>query len=169
MNADQIINELERNTEVFERLLTAIPEEQYRWRTAPEKWNLLEIVCHLHDEEIEDFRTRVRLVLEDPNQPLPTFNPVAWVTERQYAEKDYDEALQKLITERKASITWLKSLENLSWENIYQHPKMGPVSAKFFLANWLGHDLLHIRQITKLKFDYLAQASGESLDYAGRW
>jgi hypothetical protein len=33
----------------------------------------------------------------------------------------------------------------------------------------MAHDLLHIRQITKLKYDYLKYLSGQGLSYAGDW
>jgi hypothetical protein len=42
--------ELSRNEAIFKELLIGIPKEQYQWRRQDDKWNLLEIVCHLHDE-----------------------------------------------------------------------------------------------------------------------
>jgi hypothetical protein len=77
--------------------------------------------------------------------------------------------LNKFITERGQSINWLKSLENPNWNNAFEHNKLGSLNAKYFLNNWLAHDYLHIRQILKLKFDYLEYQSGENLDYAGKW
>jgi hypothetical protein len=43
------------------------------------------------------------------------------------------------------------------------------MTAMLFLSNWLAHDYLHIRQIIKLKFDYLEKMTGEGLSYAGDW
>ena len=79
MNHTKIIQELSRNRNVFESLLSGIEEEEYLWRPMHEKWCLLEIVCHLYDEEREDFRRRTRLVLENPTEPLPPIDPVGWV------------------------------------------------------------------------------------------
>ncbi|MEM6429633.1 MAG: hypothetical protein AAF708_10365 [Deinococcota bacterium] len=42
------------------------------------------------------------------------------------------------------------------------------MSAQFFLENWLAHDYLHMRQVVKLKYDYLT-ADGVNLIYAGTW
>jgi hypothetical protein len=44
---------------------------------------------------------------------------------------------------------------------------VGAVEAKNLLASWLAHDLLHIRQITRLKYQYLAK--DYAIDYAGNW
>jgi hypothetical protein len=46
---------------------------------------------------------------------------------------------------------------------------LGRLSAGTFLSNWLAHDYLHIRQIIRLKYQYLQRQTRESLDYAGAW
>jgi len=164
-----LIEQLQQNKSVFYNLLKDIKEDMFLWKQTPEKWCLLEIICHLYDEECEDFKFRTKWVLKKPLQTPPTFNPVKWVTERNYIEQDYSNMLNKFIEEREQSISWLKSLNNPKWDNYYVHPKKGNLTAKFFLTNWLAHDYLHIRQIIKLKYDYLEQQSGEMIDYAGIW
>ncbi len=164
-----LIEQLQENKAVFYNLLNDVNKDMYLWKQNPTKWSLLEIVCHLYDEEREDFKFRTQWVLEKPNQTPPTFNPVEWVTERKYLEQDYHTMLNKFIEERAQTIKWLQSLESPKWEHYYEHPKKGKLTAKFFLTNWLTHDYLHIRQIIKLKYDYLKQQSGEQIDYAGTW
>jgi hypothetical protein len=169
MNKTHAIEELARNQLVFSQLLRGISEDEYLWKWENDKWCLLEIVCHLYDEEREDFRLRAKSILKDPTKPLPPIDPVAWVTERNYIHKEYHKMLNKFLMERNDSIDWLESLENPKWNNTYRHPKMGAVSAHFFLNNWLAHDYLHIRQIIKIRYLYTQEVSGESLDYAGTW
>jgi len=164
-----IFTELQKNKSVFLNLLNSTPEAAYTWKQAPEKWCLLEIICHLYDEEREDFRVRLGLVLETPEVKPPPIDPVKWVTERKYMEQNFEEKLHGFLEERDKSIQWLQSLEHPQWGNAYQHPQYGPFSAKSYLTNWLAHDCLHIRQITRLKYDYLQHISGESVHYAGEW
>ena len=166
---DFVVEQLQKNKLIFKELFKDEVEELFLWKQSPEKWCLLEILCHLYDEEREDFRFRTQWVLERPNEIPPNFDPVAWVIERNYIDQDYNLVLDKFLSERDKSINWLKSLENPKWDNYYTHPKIGNLSAKHFLDNWLAHDYLHIKQITKLKFDYLNHHSGERLDYAGIW
>ncbi len=169
MNEVKIIAELSHNIKVFKSLLDDLPQEIFLWKQNPEKWCLLEIVCHLYDEEREDFRARVRNILDNPEMPLNSIDPVGWVTERNYIQRNYEEVLIKFLQERKLSIDWLNGLINPKWDNIHNHPKFGELSAKMILANWLAHDYLHFRQIIKLKYDYLHAVSGENLSYAGDW
>ena len=169
MKTSFAIEELARNQNVFSVLLNGISQDEYLWRWQEDKWCLLEIICHLYDEERDDFRARTKSVLKDPSKPLPPFDPIACVTERNYIEQEYYITLNKFLMERHDSIEWLESLQQPKWDNAYQHPKVGPVSATFLLNNWLAHDYLHMRQILKLRYLYTQEISGGSLDYAGKW
>lgn len=169
MDHSAIIRELNHNKETFHNLFSGLVPEQFHWRPAPDKWSLLEVLCHLYDEEREDFRARLKHTLETPELILPKINPQGWVKERKYAERNFDETLKKFIDEREQSVQWLRSLQNPNWKNIHVHPKWGEFSAEMFLINWLSHDYLHFRQITKLKYDFLKTHNTVRLDYAGEW
>jgi len=164
-----IVEQLEKNKFVFQSLLEEVPNEFITWRPRPNKWCLLEIICHLYDEEQFDFRFRTQWVLENPNELPPPFNPLDWVKEHKYMEQDFEDILNKFLNKRDTSIDWLKSLQNPKWDNSYNHSRLGKVTAKHFLDNWLAHDYLHIRQIIKQKFDYLNSQTNENLEYAGIW
>ena len=155
MNTLHAIEELARNQTVFSVLLNGISPAEYLWRWQDDKWCLLEIVCHLYDEERDDFRARTKSVLTKPSKKLPPFDPIACVKERKYMEQDYYLMLNKFLMERHESIDWLENLQQPNWKNAYQHPKVGPVSASFLLNNWLAHDYLHLRQIMKLRYLYI--------------
>lgn len=169
MNTDYLFDSLEKNGQAFKDLLEPVPMELRTWKIADNKWCLLEICCHLYDEEREDFCARTRHVLESPDKELPKFDPIKWVTERKYLEQDYDAVLKKFLDERESSVRWLRSLKDPQWNNVYEHPKFGSMSARYFLSNWLAHDYLHIRQIIGIKFQYLKQNFNKELNYAGDW
>lgn len=169
MKTDLIIQHLESNRLVFQSLLDGKDAEEYKFRPDKNSWTILEIVCHLYDEEREDFRTRVKNTLTNPNIQPPAIDPPGWVKSRKYAEQLYAERLESFLTERKESIKWLKSLVNPSWKNTYTHPTAGAMSAYALLANWLAHDYHHIRQINRRSYEYLQKKSGVDLEYAGDW
>jgi hypothetical protein len=169
MNLANIIEALESNQQVFEHLLSGLERETYLWKPSTEKWCLLEIVCHLHDEEREDFRARVKHVLETPEKSFHPFDPIGMVSTRCYIEQNYQEMVTKFLVERVFSVDWLKSLPSPKWENATTHPRIGPMSAWLLLNNWLAHDYLHFRQVTRLKYQFLQAQSGEDLSYAGVW
>ena len=169
MNSEFILKELDKNKEVFKNLLKGCQKDLIMFRPEPGKWNLLEIICHLCDEEREDFRQRVELTLNSPTEKWPHIDPPAWVSERKYIEQDFESKIIEFCKEREKSVSWLRSLQNHQWDNSYNHPKVGPVSAKLIFVNWLAHDYLHIRQIIKNKYFYLKSNYNVPLDYAGEW
>lgn len=169
MDVSTVVSQLEAHGAIFQNLLRATPVAQQGWRPAAGSWSLLEVVCHLHDEERDDFRARLRSVLNDPTEDIVLVDPEGWVQERRYAEQDFATQLDRLCDERAQSIRWLRGLEQPSWENAYEHPKFGALSARMFLVNWLAHDHLHIRQINRLKYQYLQAHAEVRLDYAGDW
>ena len=169
MKTDQIIQHLESNLNVFQSLLNGKEPDEYYFKPDEKSWSLLEIVCHLYDEEREDFRTRVKNTLTSPQLSPPSIDPPGWVIQRKYAEQNYEEKVKSFLHERKESIQWLESLEGAPWENIYIHPLAGKISAFDFLANWLAHDYHHIRQINRRMYEFLKAKSGVNLAYAGDW
>lgn len=169
MTISNIINQLERNKILFETMLINKKEKEFLWRPLPGKWCLLEIVCHLIDEEREDFRARVKYTIENPLKEMPKINPEGWVLERAYRSQNYNEKVLEFLNERDNSITWLKTQMDSKWDSAYHHSKFGEMSAKLFLVNWLAHDYLHLRQIIKYQYDYLKEQTNIDLQYAGNW
>jgi len=165
----RIATALGHNRDVFRGMLHGIEQEQYLWRPAPDKWCLLEVICHLYDEEREDFRARVQHVLTDPSQPMPPIDPQGWVSARNYIQHNFHEVLHAFLAERADSVSYINSLEAPEWSNTYIHPKLGPLSAGMFLHNWLAHDYHHIRQVNDLKYRYFLSQSRYPLTYAGKW
>ena len=170
MDHSFIIGNLEKNQTTFHGLLSDIQESEYLFRPAAGKWCLLEIVCHMYEEEIYDFGARVKHTLEKAVGDLQKIDPEGWVKSKGYVDWNYNETLDNFLNERKRSVKWLRSLKDPEWKNEYVHPKFGGMSAEFFLTNWLAHDYLHFRQITFTKYNYLKQISGGiDIQYAGEW
>ena len=169
MNILHIIQELSRNKGAFHSLFDKMYDLAFLWKPAPNKWCLLEILCHLYDEEREDFRARIQHTFDNPEAPMKPIDPVGWVLKRKYLEQDYEKTLEKFMNERDESIKWLNQLKDVPWTNVYHNPALGEISAEMFLTNWLAHDYLHIRQISRTKYQYLKYLAGHELSYAGSW
>ena len=116
MDRPLLFDQLARHGEVFRALFTALSPAEIQWRPAPESWCPLEVICHLHDEEREDFRARLRSTLETPEAPWPKIDPAGWVTERKYMEQDLHAVLAKFLQERERSLSWLRGLAHAPWD-----------------------------------------------------
>ncbi|MEX0314099.1 MAG: DinB family protein [Allomuricauda sp.] len=169
MGIDGVIKELERNRKVFLEIFRDLPSDFITWKANPKDWSALEIICHLIDEEVDDFRARVRHALENPEAPLVPIDPPGWAISRNYKGQDFKASVERWGQERQKSIEWLSGLSHPKWENTVEHPDLGPITAESFLYNWLAHDYLHIRQLNRMRRAYLQESSRDSLTYAGKW
>jgi hypothetical protein len=169
MNLKYFIERFSRNREVFAGLLADVTLEQARWRPAPDKWSMLEVINHLYDEEREDFRQRIQLVLADPTRPWPPIDPRNWVISRAYNERELDPSLTNFLSERETSLSWLRELSQPNWQNSNTGPN-GTLTAGDLLASWLAHDFLHIRQLARLHWQYAGViADSYRTEYGGPW
>jgi len=170
MEPVQIINRLDDNRDVFEGLINGISEAHARWKPSTDAWSIVEVMAHMADEEREDFRTRLHLILTSPRADWPPIDPEGRVVECRYNERDLEDVLADFLLERKKSISWLQALESPDWTVSHTHRVLGRFSAGQMLANWLAHDYFHIRQLTGLHRSYLLKTVEPlSLDYAGSW
>jgi DinB family protein len=170
MNLKYFIERLATNRQVFEGLVKGSSLEQARWKPSPDKWSILEVINHLFDEEREDFRQRLDLVLTNPGQVWPRIDPQNWVTTRRYNERDLDISLNDFFTEREKSLSWLSQLSTPNWQNRYEHTDGRVITAGDLLASWLAHDFLHVRQLSRLHWQYVgAIADPYQTTYGGPW
>jgi hypothetical protein len=169
MQLDQLVRPWAANVPRIQALLQGVGPEQARWRPDAGSWSILEVVNHLNDEEREDFRPRLDITLHHPDTSWQPIDPQGWVTARRYQDRELASSLEAFVAERQASLAWLGRLECPDWEARYLAP-WGPIRAGDLLASWVGHDLLHLRQLVELHHAYIEGLAGDySLEYAGPW
>ncbi len=166
VNVETASNRLAASVQVLHDLVKGVSDAQARWKPGPERWSILEVINHLYDEEREDFRYRFRHLLERPDEPVPPIDPPRWAIERRYNERQLGPSLEGFLAERRASLAWLATLEA---PNLEIASPTGRTTGEL-LAAWVVHDLLHVRQLTKLHYDYWArEVQPLRLEYAGEW
>lgn len=170
MNADRLIEQMERDARRVQAMVEGIGDEQMRWKPDVKTWSLLEVVGHLLEEERRDFRVRLELLLHDPAAEWQPIDPQGWVTEHRYNEQDPATTLQAFLDERRASLAWLRSLAAPDWESAAPAPWGGQIRAGDMLAAWAAHDTLHMRQLVELQRAWIVELSTPyETGYAGEW
>jgi len=170
VNATRLIDSLEHLGSTLVAAVQEVPEEDVRWKPADGAWSILEIVSHLGDEEVDDFRKRVESTLRNPSASWPPIDPEGWAVERNYNEGHLNDAIARFSSERADSVEWLRSQAKADWSQAYEHPKFGTIRAGDLLTSWAAHDALHLRQIAKRMFQLAQQNGGEfTTNYAGDW
>ncbi len=170
VDALELVNCLDRFGRTLPALVGEIGPEEARWQPAGGGWSILEIVCHLADEEVDDFRTRLALTLEDASRPWPPIDPEGWARERRYNDGHLADAVERFVSERRASVGWLRGLTSLDVSARHDHSRFGAIHAGDLLSSWAAHDALHLRQIAKRLYQLACRAGDPyRTDYAGSW
>jgi hypothetical protein len=161
--------ELADSTEMIRALVSGISPEQSRVRPDPDSWSVLEVICHLYDEEREDFREHLDFILHRQHEEWHVIDPESWVGERRYNEQDFLAMQEKFFAERRQSLEWLEGLSGADWDIAYTS-EYGSMSAGEMLACWVAHDNLHIRQLVELRRVRIQNITQPySIGYAGDW
>lgn len=149
-------------------LVVGIVDTDLRYKPSTGAWSILEILCHLADEEERDFKPRLeRTLCGEPWNPI---DPEGWARRFDYNAQSPAEALARFSTQRELSIAWLKSVVNPDWEAAHVHHKLGTIHAGTVYASWVAHDALHLRQIAKRLYELAARdAEPFHTRYAGDW
>jgi len=169
MNFATLFQELDNSTEIIRCLLVGITEEDARIKPDEKSWSMLEVVCHLYDEEREDFREHLDFILHRQNEQWHTIDPQGWVLARKYNEQNFSEMQAKFLEEREKSLAWLNSISQSDWDTTYTS-EYGSVSAGEMLSCWVAHDNLHIRQLVELRRGHIERITQPyDIGYAGDW
>jgi hypothetical protein len=169
MEFNTLYQELQNSTKIIRVLLAGVAPEAARLKSSTESWSMLEVVCHLYDEEREDFREHLDFILHRQHEEWHAIDPQGWITERNYNQQDFDEMQEKFFAEREKSLAWLDGLHNPDWEKTYTN-EYRTISAAEMFACWAAHDNLHIRQLVELRRQWLEMITEPyNLEYAGDW
>ena len=167
MDVHGLVELMERFPPVLATWLRGLCAADAAERPAGGGWSIVEIVNHLADEEVEDFRARLRSTLEDAARPWEPIDPERAVIERGHVARSLESSLERFAAERRTSIAWLRELGHVEWAKNYEHPR-GSISAGDLLLSWAAHDALHLRQVAKRMHALVSGAlPGASSAYAG--
>jgi len=75
MEFQTLYQELVDSTEMIRAMLAGIDQEQSQAKPDAKSWSILEVVCHLHEEEREDFREHLDFVLHRQNEEYHVIAP----------------------------------------------------------------------------------------------
>ena len=130
----------------LDAMLADLDGTMARTRPAPDEWAPIEILCHLRDEETEDFGARLRAVLDGRPEVAP-IDPEGWVEARRYRDADLGQVLGDLRQRRGASLALVASIAPARLSNALPQRRLGQLSGLDLLVAWVAHDRLHVAQL----------------------
>jgi hypothetical protein len=139
---------LEATPKIIRGLMTELTEEDARWKPAPDRFSVAEVLAHLSHSEGQCYRLRLDRFLAETR---PTFEPDdAQMYLDLYRDADPEEAFDQFEEQRKNNVEFLRNLPAGAGDRLAFHQEYGEITLSQMLNEWALHDLAHIRQIAEL-------------------
>ena len=140
--------ELARLPATLRALLDGLDTTLWRERPVEDEWSPIEIICHLRDEEAEDFGARLRVVVTGGDRFTP-IDPERWAVERCYRDAEPVTTLAAFCARRAETLEFLTTVPPDRLRTTVTHASTGTValSGLDLLAAWVTHDRLHLAQL----------------------
>jgi hypothetical protein len=132
------------------RAIDGLSPQQLRQSEAPGKWSINEILQHLADSELVG-NWRMRSIAAQDRPPLTGYDQDLWAERLHYSDGDPDEALERFSVLRRATMTLLDRATPDDLERVGVHSERGEESLDHLRRLYAGHDLLHLRQIARVR------------------
>ena len=136
----------EKSPKEIAAAVSGLPDQVLRYKPAPDKWSVTEILAHLADAEIV-LAWRMRSILGSPGTSIQAFDQDAWVAAGRYGQRDPRKCLEQFRVVREANLALLKSLSPDQWKHFGMHAERGQETIEHITRMMAGHDINHLRQI----------------------
>ena len=140
---------LEKTPILMETMLRDLPEDLVRWKPAPDRWSIAEVLGHLADAELV-FADRTRRIVTEESPTLQKYDPAATVVVGDCARGSANDILAFFVKTRRSTVILLKSLPADAGEREATHSEVGRITLHQMVSEWASHDLGHLRQIAEL-------------------
>lgn len=141
---------LEATPDALKALVDDLPEEHIARPEQEGKWSIRQVLRHLADSELV-WAYRLRMVLAEERPRLTGYDQDAWSERLGYADSDPFESLTEFTILRQSNLKLLAKASDADLERVGVHVERGDESVAQMVRLYAGHDLLHLRQIERIR------------------
>ena len=139
---------LQATPAILRGLMSEISDDDARWKPAPDRFSIAEVLAHLSHSEGHCYRLRLdRFMTED----RPEFEPdEASFYFDLYRNADPEDSLDHFEDQRFTNLELLRALPDEAGTLVALHRAAGEITLANMLHEWALHDLGHVRQVAEL-------------------
>jgi hypothetical protein len=131
-------------------VVAEVPVERIGVAERPGKWSILHVLRHLADSEIV-WAYRLRMVLAQERPALIGYDQDAWADRLGYAESDAADSLSEFDALRTGNLRLVSRASDADLKRVGIHVERGEESLERMVRLYAGHDILHLRQIDRIR------------------
>lgn len=130
--------------------VSGLSENQLSTPEKTGKWSVRQVAQHLADSElVVAFRFRMVLAHEQPM--LPGYDQDLWAERLRYQESELETSLGDFAMLRRANLRLLERATPEEQRRVMRHAERGDESLEHMIRTYAGHDVVHLRQIARIR------------------
>ena len=130
--------------------IAGVAAAELRQPEGPGKWSIGQVLQHLADSEVV-WAWRMRLILAQDRPPLTGYDQDLWAARLHYDQAGAAEALEVFAVMRRANLRLMDGASPAELDRVGVHVERGEESLAHMYRLYAGHDLLHLRQIERIR------------------
>lgn len=130
--------------------LAKVPPEAMKWRPAPGKWSVHEIIIHCADSET-NAHMRVRYLLAEKEPTIVGYDQDEWARSLNYHDLPLEPALATIEAVRANTVPLLRGLSEAAWQRSGHHTEYpaSPYGMEKWLETYSSHLDVHCKGIER--------------------
>jgi uncharacterized damage-inducible protein DinB len=132
------------------RAIEGLSPRQLHQPERPGKWSIAQILQHLADSEVV-WAWRMRLILAQDRPQITGYDQDLWAERLHYDEADPSQSLEMFSVLRRANLQLIEHAAPADLKRVGVHAERGEESLEHLRRLYAGHDLLHLRQIERVR------------------
>lgn len=141
---------LESTPAALRQATAGLSDAQLRRPEATGKWSIIDVAQHFADSELVG-SFRFRMVLAQDKPLLPGYDQDAWMERLGYRNVKLADAIGDFATLRAANLRLFAACKPEDFERVMVHSERGEEGLGDMRRIYAGHDLVHLRQIARIR------------------
>jgi hypothetical protein len=144
------LSQLEATPGILRALMEGLTDEDTRWKPAPDRFSIAEVLEHLSHTEGHYFRDHAERIAGEENPAFEPYDQEALFAAGQYSGRDPEDSFDHFEEQRELNLEYLRELPESALVRTGAHSDIGAFTLANLLHEWAFHDLGHIRQIAEI-------------------
>lgn len=141
---------VEATPAALQRATAGVDEAKLRQPEREGKWSVSEVVAHLADSELV-WGYRLRRVLAEERPQIIGYDQDLWADRLRYRQARLADSLATFSALRATNLRLVRATTPEDMERVGVHTERGEESVAHMLKLYAAHDLVHLRQIERIK------------------
>jgi DinB superfamily len=144
------IDVLSATPDALKNAIDRLTERQLSQPEAAGKWSIQQVLRHLADSDLV-WGYRVRMVLAHDRPTITGYDQDLWADRLHYDQAPVDGSLEEFRVLRRSNLRLIAAASSADLERIGVHAERGEESVAHMIRLYAGHDLLHLRQLARIR------------------